>query len=278
MLPVFRASRAPMNTIKVIAWIFVIVYGVVVILLYTLQVRLIFYPGRLDPDFKFRLGEDDDEVYYRTADGELINALFFEGRSRNVVLYFHGNAGDLSGWQFVAEDFTSHGFKVMVIDYRGYGKSSGGISEEGFYLDGAGAYQYLVEKGFKPENIIVYGRSIGSGVAVQVASKYPCKGLILEAPFASLKKLADEKLPFFFPSLYLKFPFDNLAKINKVKCPVIFLHGTNDTLIPPSHSSSLFKHFTGKKEMILVEGASHNDLHTFPRYADFLKDVLPVFF
>lgn len=267
-----------MNTLKVIAWIFVIFYGMAVILLYTLQTRLIFYPGSLAPDFKFRLGDDDDENYYQTEDGESINALFFAGRGGDVILYFHGNAGDLSGWQFVAEDFTSHGINVMVIDYRGYGKSSGKISEKGFYLDGAGAYQYLVGKGFRPQNIIVYGRSIGSGVAVHVASNYPCKGLILEAPFSSLKKLANEKLPFFFPSLYLKFRFDNIAKINTVKCPVIFLHGTDDPLIPPSHSKSLFEKFSGKKEIILVEGASHNDLHTFSRYADFLKDVLPVFF
>lgn len=267
-----------MNTLKTIAWVFVILYGIVIVLLYTLQTRFIFYPGRLEPDFKFKLGDNTSEFFYRTEDGQSINGLFFTGSGSDVVLYFHGNAGDLSGWQFVAEDFTSHGFNVMIIDYRGYGKSSGKISEKGFYLDGEGAYQHLVENGFNPENIIVYGRSIGSGVAVDVASNYPCKGLILEAPFSSLKELADEKLPLFFPSLYLKFRFDNVTKINRVKCPVIFLHGTLDTLIPPSHSKSLFKKFIGKKEMILVQGASHNDLHTFPRYADFLKDVLPVFF
>lgn len=267
-----------MNTFKTIAWIIVILYGMVVVLLYTLQTRLIFYPGRLGPDFKFRLGHEDHEVYYQTKDGESINGLFFAGRSSEVILYFHGNAGDLSGWQFVAEDFTSRGFHVMLIDYRGYGKSSGKISEKGLYLDGEGAYQYLVKKGFKPENIIVYGRSIGSGVAVDVASKYPCKGLILEAPFSSLRKLANEKLPFFFPSLYLKFRFDNMGKINRVECPIIFLHGTIDSLIPPSHSRALVEKFSGKKKMILVEGASHNDLHTFSRYGDFLKDVLPVFF
>ena len=268
----------PMNTLKTIAWIVIIVYVMVVALLYALQARLIFYPGRLEPDFKFRLGDDDNEVYYQTEDGETINGLFFGGWGSDVVLYFHGNAGDLGGWQFVAEDFTAHGFNVMMIDYRGYGKSSGKISERGFYQDGVGAYQYLLKKGFNPENIIVYGRSIGSGVAVDVASKYPCKGLILEAPFSSLKKLADEKLPFFFPSFYLKFRFDNIRKINRVNCPIIFLHGTIDSLIPPSHSRSLFKKFSGRKELILVDGASHNDLHTFSRYADFLKDVLPVFF
>lgn len=267
-----------MSTLKIIAWIFVIVYGMVAALLYTLQTRLIFYPGRLAPDFRFRLGDDDEEVFYKTEDGESINGLFFAGRGGDVILYFHGNAGDLSGWQFVAEDFTLHGYNVMLIDYRGYGKSSGKISEEGLYHDGEAAYHCLVEKGFKPENIIVYGRSIGSGVAVDVAARYPCKGLILEAPFSSLKRLANEKLPFFFPSLYLKFSFDNMAKMNRVSCPVIFLHGTADELIPPAHSRSLFEEFSGKKELIVVDGASHNDLHTFPRYADFLKDVLPVFF
>lgn len=267
-----------MDILKTIAWIFIVVYSVIIVLLYTLQTRMIFYPGFLAPDFKYNLGPDDEEVFFKTTDGEQINGLFFRNRSEDVILYFHGNAGDLSGWQFVAEDFSRLGYNFFIFDYRSYGKSSGKLSEKGLYHDAEAAFDFLLEKGFDVKNIIVYGRSIGTGVAVEIATRKKCKGLILEAPFSSLSELANEKFPFFFPSLYLRYRFDNIGKINEVKCPVIFLHGSDDTLIPPSHSARLFEKFTGKKKMIVVDHGSHNDLHAFGQYEDFLKDVLSSFF
>lgn len=267
-----------MNTLRIIAWTFVVIYCMIIVLFYTLQTKLIFYPGILSPDYRFKTGATGEEISLRTSDGESISALFFRGPDPAVILYFHGNAGDLSGWQFVAEDFTALGFNFMIIDYRGYGKSTGRISEQGLYLDATAAYAFLLEKGFKPDRIIVYGRSIGSGVAVDLASKNPCRGLVLESPFSSLGKLANEKLPLFFPSLYIKYKFDNLGKINQVKCPVVFLHGSGDILIPPSHSQKLFDAFQGKRRMILVEGGAHNDLHAFKQYESFMAEVLPRFF
>jgi fermentation-respiration switch protein FrsA (DUF1100 family) len=267
-----------MGVLKIIAWAIVIGYGLILIVLYALQSRLIFYPGILPPDFKFRLVPGAEETMLKTSDGERISALFFRSRNADVVLYFHGNAGDLSGWQFVAADFTSLGYNFMIIDYRGYGKSSGKLSEEGLYLDAQAAYDYLIDKGFAPENILIYGRSIGSGIAVDLASSQPCKGLILESPFSSLARLANEKFPLFFPSLYLRYHFDNLGKINDVRCPVIFLHGSDDTLIPASHSTRLFQRFTGKKELVIVDKGSHNDLHAFKQYEHFLQNVLGMFF
>lgn len=267
-----------MVILKTIAWIFIVLYVTVVVLLYTLQSRLIFYPGKLSADYRFRLRPHDRELFLETQDGERINALFFRGTGDDVILYFHGNAGDLSGWQYVAKDFTDSGFNVFLIDYRGYGKSTGRLSEKGMYRDAKAAYDYLIAQGFPPSRILIYGRSIGSGVAVALASRVSCKGLVLESPFSSLSRLANEKLPLFFPSLYLRFRFDNLAKINQVKCPVLFLHGSHDTLIPLAHSQKLYEHFQGKKQLITVERGAHNDLHTFPRYEQFLRGDLRTFF
>lgn len=267
-----------MVILKAIAWFIIIAYAVVIVVLYTLQRRLIFHPGSLTPDYRFKTEAGGEEITLTTADGERINGLFFENDHPDIILYFHGNAGDLSGWQYVSSDFTSLGFNFMIIDYRGYGKSSGRITEKGLYLDGEAAFDFLRTKGFQPENIIVYGRSIGSGIAVHVAANRNCKGLILESPFSSLSTLANEKLPLFFPSIYTRFRFDNLAKIRNVGCPLIILHGTHDELIPDSHSRKLFSRFTGKKKMILVDRGSHNDLHTFDQYKDFFQDELPEFF
>jgi fermentation-respiration switch protein FrsA (DUF1100 family) len=268
-----------MPLLKVLAFVIVVLYFAVILLLYIFQTRLIFYPGKLPKDFKFMLGENDQELFLETADHEAINALFFPGTRAEVILYFHGNAGDLSGWQFVAEDFTAHGYNFLIIDYRGYGKSSGTISEDGFYRDAEAAYMFLLqEKGFTPQDIIIYGRSVGSGVAVDLAGKHKTRGLILESPYASLKKLANEKLPFLFPSLYLLLSFNNIQKIKNVDSPVILLHGSIDTLIPASHSERLFKKIQSKKKMILIPGGSHNDLNAFQEYDFFLEEELPAFF
>lgn len=268
-----------MQTLKTLALVIVVLYLVVVVILYVLQTRLIFYPGRLSPSFRFNGSGFGEEIVLETADGERISALYFPGTRAEVILYFHGNAGDLSGWQFVAEDFTVSGYGVLIIDYRGYGKSSGTITERGLYHDADAAYDFLIHnKQVRPDNIIVYGRSIGTGVAVELASKRPIRGLVLEAPYTSFAALANEKLPFFFPSLYLRYRFDNLRKINEVKSPVIFIHGTEDTLIPPVHSEKLFSTFKGKKEMIVINGGSHNDLNDYPAYREFVSETLSHFF
>jgi uncharacterized protein len=267
-----------MAILKAIAVIFVLGYAIVLVALYSLQKKLIFYPGKLASDYKLSTTEEAEEVTVTTDDGEHISGLFFPKTSHEVILYFHGNAGDLSQWQFVSEDFTALGFNFFIIDYRGYGKSTGDISENGLYKDAQAAYDYLLKKGFKPEHIIIYGRSIGSGVAVDLASRKKSKGLVLESPFSSFARLANEKFPFFFPSLYLRFRFDNIRKIKDVRCPVIFLHGSDDTLIPPSHSRQLFDRFKGMKKMILVDKGAHNDLHAFQQYKEFLQVGLVDFF
>jgi uncharacterized protein len=141
-----------MNLLKSIAWIFVVVYSLIIILLYILQSRMIFYPGFLPRDFKYNLGTGDEEVFFKTTDDTEINGIYFRNRSEDVILYFHGNAGDLSGWQFVAEDFSKLGYNFFIFDYRGYGKSSGKLSEKGLYLDAEGAFNFLVEKGLWPVN------------------------------------------------------------------------------------------------------------------------------
>jgi uncharacterized protein len=236
-----------MTILRFIAFSIIVLYFLVVLFLFFLQDKLIFYPGKLPKDYKYKLRDMGEEVWITTQDQEQINGIFFQGSRAEVILYFHGNAGDLSGWQYVTEDFTDQGFSIFIIDYRGYGKSSGTVSEKGFYQDAEAAFQYLInERKISSKQIVVYGRSIGSGVAVELASKHKLRGLILESPYSSFGTLANQKVPFFFPGLYLRTNFNNLAKINNVECPVIMVHGTLDTLIPPSHTEALFAKRTGK--------------------------------
>lgn len=248
-------------------------------IVYALQTSMIFYPGKLGKDFRFDLGKAGEEIFFKTTDDENINALFFPGIKKEVILYFHGNAGDLSGWQHIAKDFTRLGYNFFILDYRGYGKSSGTITEKGLYADGEAAYQFLVnEKGYAPEDILIYGRSIGTGIAVELAARHETKGIILESPFTSLKKLAGQKVPFLLPGLLLKYHFDNLGKINSVKSPVLFIHGAKDSLIPVSHTDQLFEKFSGRKKKIIIQGGDHNDLNSFSSYHQALSTDLPTLF
>src|SRR5690606_16331597 len=141
--------RRRMTILTTIAWIFVVVYIVIVVLLYAFQTKLIFFPGRLPADYVFERVPPAREIWLKTADGERIHALFYPRDTSRVILYFHGNAGDLSGWQFVAQDFAGLPYSMLIVDYRGYGKSSGTISEKGMYLDADAAYGWLVKNGFR---------------------------------------------------------------------------------------------------------------------------------
>lgn len=267
-----------MKFLIVIPLVIIGLYFLLGVLLYVRQTSLIFYPGKLDLNFKFKSDYFGEEIFISTDDGERINALFYPGTRDEVILYFHGNAGDLSGWQFVAGDFIQYDYNILIIDYRGYGKSSGTISEKGFYRDAEAAYRFLIDKkGFLPQHIIIYGRSIGSGAAVEVASRNDCRGLVLESPYTSLKKLANQKLPFLFPSLYLKFEFNSFSKINNIRAPIIFIHGDRDTIIPVSHTQQLFEKFQGKKKKVEVKNGAHNDLNSFDAYHTCIA-TLPDFF
>ncbi|HEY0741620.1 MAG TPA: alpha/beta hydrolase [Chryseosolibacter sp.] len=269
-----------MLTLKYIAIAVIVIYVLAAVLLFVFQTRLIFYPGKLPKDYRFRTVPLRQEVFIKTADGETINGLFFPGEEKKrAILYLHGNAGDLSGWQFVAEDLLPSGLSIFIIDYRGYGKSTGSVSERGLYADAEAAYQYLVEeKNIKPADILVYGRSIGSGVAVELACRKQTAGVVLESAYTSLSQLANEKVPFFFPSFYLRTKFNNMNKISRLKVPVFLVHGTDDTLIPANHSEHLYRSCSGKKSILLIDKGQHNDLQGFEEFRQFVRKSLPSFF
>jgi uncharacterized protein len=256
-----------MKTALRVALIVAFIYVVAIMLSLALQTKLIFFPGKLPGEYKYDVEKGGEEVFFKTSDGETINGLFYKGAGTNVIIYFHGNAGDLSSWQQVAEDFTSFGFNLLIIDYRGYGKSTGELSEDGFYSDAEAAFQFAVtQKGFHENQIIAYGRSIGSGVAVDLASKHSLKGLILEAPYASLSQLVQERVPYLFPKFWLRYQFDSKQKLKQVKCPMLLIHGDSDAVIPANHSQILYNTFQGKKHFILIPGGPHNNLNVYPQY------------
>jgi fermentation-respiration switch protein FrsA (DUF1100 family) len=238
-----------------------------------LQTNLIFYPKKLELNYSYKPNTQTpfNEVFFPTEDKQTLNGLFFSNDTNKVILYFHGNAGSLDSWQHIYGYYQNLGLNFFIIDYRGYGKSTGEITEKGLYMDAQAAYNYLIEKGFEKKNIIVLGRSIGTGMAVDLASKNMLNGLILEAPFFDFVELVKSKIPI---PIISRYKFHNMEKINSVTYPILFIHGGLDDLIPPDNSQKLYTLFKGKKELLLVPNAGHNNLPDSPNYNDAIDKFL----
>ena len=241
------------------------------------QESLIFYPEILPPDYPFAFSEPFEEVTV-PVEAATLNALLFKAPNpKGVVLYFHGNAGSLRTWGAVAGDFTSRGYDILIPDYRGFGKSTGNISNEKQLLgDGLAVYRMLTKTW--PENrIIVYGRSVGTGVATFIARSGTPRMLILESPFLSLIDLASYHYPFLprpIISMFLRYPLRNDRWIGEVACPVYLFHGAKDDIIPFDHSVRLERLIRSPHRLIRIEGGGHNDLSDFCAFDRELDQIL----
>jgi len=244
---------------------------------YFRQEKMIFYPSVLPPDFKYSFPTRFDELTL-PVDGAAINALHFKTENpKGIILYFHGNAGNLSGWGDIAIDFTRRGYDVLIPDYRGYGKSTGNIkNEEMLHRDAAVAYNYL--RGHYPEDhIILYGRSLGTGIAVHLAQAAKPRMIVLESAFLSMKDIASYHYPFIpgiFFDLGLKYPMRTDMWISGVACPIYLIHGTADDVVPYSSSERLLKLIITESRLIKIQGGGHNDLSDFTLYQEELERIL----
>ncbi|MBL1175333.1 MAG: alpha/beta hydrolase [Pantanalinema sp. GBBB05] len=200
--------------------------------------------------------DQPDTLKLITADGTRITALYLPNPTATyTMLYSHGNAEDLGDSRSTLEALHQMGFAVLSYDYRGYGTTPGRASEQTTYQDIDAAYRYLTTTlRITPDRIIVYGRSVGSGPSVELASRAPVAGLILENAFTSTFRVIT-RIPIFpFDR------FDNLSKIKRVNCPILMIHGSADRLIPLHHGQTLFNQAQPPKQFVVVDGAGHNDV------------------
>ena len=190
-------------------------------------------------------------------------------RGKKAIIRCHGNAEDAKGTLWALEELSDKGYTVASVDYPGYGLSDGSPDEEGCYRNVHRLYDWLIEKrGFKPEDIVVDGFSIGTGPAVELAATRPCGGLILEAPFLSAPRVVTRV------RILPVDPFPNLKRIGDVKCPVLMIHGTKDSIIPYSQGQALFKLANEPKRFVSVEDGDHNTLVDdmgFDNYYELIK-------
>jgi len=179
-------------------------------------------------------------------------------KPRVATLFFHGNAGNVTHRAAALAALREAGSAVLLLDYRGYGKSEGTPVENNLYKDAGTAYDLLVSRGYDPGRLIIHGESLGTAVAVDLASKRRCAGVVLEAPFPSARAVAREVLPFLGPLLV--WGFDTQKKIGQIHAPLLVIHGDRDEIIPQALGREVFAGAPGPKEFWSVPGAGHNNL------------------
>lgn len=218
-----------------------------------------------------KLGIQD--TYLKSEDGVRINAWWMPpppgGR---VVIYLHGNAGNLTGTATNFAYFKEAGLGALAIDYRGYGLSEGYPSEEGLYRDARAAYAHCLKRGIKPNNIIIHGESLGGAIAANLASQRACAALILESTFTDARSMASYLYgPLASYGIHSK--FDTLTKVRALKCPLLVIHGDKDTYIPTAMGQALYNAAPKPKNLWIVPGASHGDVRYIAgkKYPDQLR-------
>jgi fermentation-respiration switch protein FrsA (DUF1100 family) len=264
-----------MYRLKIILISIVVLYLLGAFLFYFLQEKLIFLDEPLPNDFTYHFDRPFTEENISMKDGAVINLLHFEAPdSKGLILYFHGNAGNLERWGQVVYPYVDLSYDVAILDYRGYGKSTGKRTEENLFSDAQTIYDYY-KATIPEEQIIIFGRSLGTSMAVYLAANNHPRKLILETPFYSLQSLAQKIVPIFPSQVLLRFPFRSDKYIQQVKCPVYLFHGTEDEVVPYEQSEKLFKLVQGSQgAFYTIEGGSHNNLIEFEKFRTAMKNAL----
>lgn len=234
-------------------------YLVFVGLVYLFQRKLQYFPDpasvALPYDPKY-LGIET--VKLTTTDGLCLFAFYWPGRQPVTLVIFHGNAGHRGHRLDWIEDLHSLGYGIFVLDYRGYGGSEGSPTEEGLYLDGEAALEWLGRTGV--QKLVYLGESLGGGVAVEMAARHPPVALILQSAFSSAVDVARKAYPYLPIGLLIKDRFDSKSKMARIFCPVLSIHGGRDSIIPPALGRALFEAAKEPKSWFLIPDANHNDL------------------
>ena len=259
----------------------VVAYVALVAVVWLLQDRFIFFPqtGREIVSTPSERGVPYDDVVIATRDGQKLNAWWVPADSaRGAVLLFHGNAGNISHRIDYALMFRRLGYSTLLVDYRGYGRSTGTPTEEGTYIDADTAWRWLTNTQRVPErHIVLFGESLGGGVASWLAARHEVRALILASTFTSAVDLGSELYPFLPVRFVSRIRYDTIRRLRDVRAPVLVIHSPDDDIVPFRHGRRLFDAARDPKAMLEVAGG-HNDGFVFVReewvakLAEFLKN------
>ncbi len=265
-----RLSRAAASAAAVLA----IGYLGFVGYLYAAQESLIFNGYTLPADHEFEAALPFEEVSIESG-GAVLNGLHFRQPSpRGLVFFLRGNGGNLQSWTTGVEFYRRVNYDLFMFDYRGSGKSTGEIeSEAQLHGDVRAAWEAIAPQ-YAGKPVVLYGRSLGAAFATKLATEVDPDLLILVSPFRNMLDMAQARYPL-VPSAILRYPFRNDERIAEVRAPVLFVHGDRDRFIPLAHSEALMDSVTAPAELLVIEGAGHQDIHRYSSYLDGLAAVLP---
>lgn len=253
----------------------VLLYCLLILGLYSFEHHILFQPTTLAEDHVFQFDHPFEEFFLEKEGTSRINALYFktEKPSKGAILYFHGNRDNLQRWGQYHKDFTSRAFDVLFIDYQGYGKSRGEATEAALYQNAEMAYDWLKEK-YDRQDIILYGRSMGTAPAAYLASKVPARFLILETPFNNIRSVLQYNLPFQYLPFEPENRLPNDEYLKQLSYPVYIFQGTQDWVVPYQTASQLIPLLKPQDRFYTIEGGSHGDLSSFESYHQWLDELL----
>ena len=243
------------------------VYAALLAFMYVAQDSLVYYPGiaREISTTPAAHGLAYEDLTIATEDGEKLNAWWIPAEARRgAVLLLHGNAGNISHRIDYARMFRKMGYGTLLVDYRGYGKSSGSPSEEGTYRDAVAAWRWLTSRGVREDEIVLFGESLGAAVAAWLAARHAPRALVIASAFTSVPDLGAELYRFIPVRLLSRIHYDTLAQLPRVRAPVLIAHSAEDDIIPYAHGRRLFAAANEPKTFLELRGG-HNDGFIFVR-------------
>ena len=257
-----------------IAGIVVAVILAIGILIYFFQHKFFFQPEKLPPDFKFAYDNlKAEEKTVETEPGAKINYLHFHvDEPKGVVIYLKGNTKSIKGWGKFAIDFTRLNYEVIMMDYRGFGKSTGKRNVEAMKRDSQFIYD-LAKKEFTEDKIVVYGRSLGSGFAARLAAKNNPRLLILTSPLYSLLRTIHRYLPFMPAKPFLRYNIPTFHYLKNVRCPIKIIHGSDDGLVPVNTAIDLSEINPKLTRLYVILRAGHINIHQFEEYHHVMEEI-----
>ncbi len=263
-----------MTTWSIILIVIILAFLLVNIVLYFIQDRFIFYAEKLPKDFQFSFKNEFDEINLKTEDGHILNGLHFKGKDpKGILLIFHNHSGNIINMNATAELLIEFNYDVLLMDYRGYGKSTGNYNEQSMLEDSKLWYDYT-KKYFSEDHITVMGRGIGATFATYVASKNNPKRLILGSPLFNMNYTVKFLYPYLPYQLILKYKFDTAKFITNVNCNIFIFHGKKDKLVNYTNSIKLHELTKENSELNVISEGDHynmiNDKTVFNR----LKEIL----
>lgn len=239
-------------------------YGLVLVIIYLMQGRMLYLPnvpGRALTMTPADARMDYEDVSIETSDGVNLHGWFIAGRAPRVLLFFHGNAGNISHRLDSIRQFRNLELSVFIIDYRGYGQSEGRTTESGIYRDADAAWRYLTEtRGVRPSDVVIFGRSLGGSVAARLAAQQHPLALIVESSFTSVPDIAQELYPWLPARWLTRLSHATRDYVRDVQCPVLVVHSRDDEIIPFHHGQAIFAAAPEPRTLLTLHG-SHNDAY-----------------